>query len=133
MEYIIKEGNEKYRNGDYRGALESYLRFLREGGSCSKKFGIELNIKICVSRICLASKGIRERIIVYSCLVGDYECLKESVLMEAFNSIGMRAGVETMWSYKLKQDQACRSVLTTMGVGKVIDKKLKSQNDHCNS
>ena len=63
----------------------------------------------------------------------DYECLKESVLMEAFNSIGMGAGVETMWSYKLKQDQACRSVLTTMGVGKVIDKKLKGQNADCDS
>lgn len=75
MKCIIKDGNEKYRSGDYRGALNLYFECLRQDKSLAKELGIELNISLCKNRIRNAFKGVK--IVVYSCLVGDYECLKE--------------------------------------------------------
>lgn len=82
MKYKVKEGNEKYRRGDYRGALNAYLGILRREEDLAKRSGIEFNIRLCQSRIGLANKDIDSKTIVYSCLAGDYEGLKEPEVVD---------------------------------------------------
>lgn len=82
MKYKVKEANEKYRMGDYRGALNAYLGVLRCEQDLAKRSGIEFNVRLCQGHIGITHKEIDSKIIVYSCLVGDYEDLKEPEVVD---------------------------------------------------